>query len=200
MFCVSFAGFLENVFGMTTAITNGLAGAFAEKEAYGVGIGADIAGSEIKTALEEIGIGSFTRLLIGLAYKNVELIPAGTTTAVLIASVLGKWIAIAISFVLLIVLIKLGAILLSKGLSGIADKITPFRLINQVLGGLFGLLEAMILIFLLLAICSWIPVDGIQAYISSSTVVGAIYQSNWFAEATNYAISGQWFQDFITNG
>lgn len=199
MFCVSFAGFLEQVFGMTSAITNGLAGSFSGKEAYNVGISADVSGAEIKTALEEIGIGAFTRFLVGLAYKNVELIPAGTTTAVLIASVLAKWIAIAISFVLLILIIKVGAILLGKGLTAVADRVMPFRVVNQILGGLFGLFEAAILIFLLLAICSWLPIDALQNYIASSKIVGVIYQSGWFQEATNYAISGQWFNDYITS-
>lgn len=200
MFCVSFAAFLEKAFGMTTAISNGLAGSFAGKEGYDVGLSADVAGAEISAALKEIGIGSFTRLLVGFAYKNVETIPAGTTTALLIGSALAKWIAIAIAFVLLIVLIKVGAILLDKGFSSIADKVASFRIINQALGGLFGLFEAALLLFFALAVCSWLPIAGLHDFISSSTVVGAIFRSGWFESATSYAVSGQWFSDYIAVG
>ncbi len=197
IFCVSFATFLENLFGMTSAIANGLTSAFSGKEGYDVALATDVSGAEIGAALNEIGIGKFTQLLIGLAFKNVEVIQAGTTPAMLISSALAKWISIAISFVLLIIIIKLGVLLISTVMKNVVDKVVPMRVIDQTLGGIFGLLEALIITFLLLAICSWLPIGGLHDFISSSSIVGTIFNSEWFRSATAYAVSGQWFNDFF---
>lgn len=198
IFCVSFATFLENLFGMTSAIANGLTSSFSGKEGYDIALAADVAGADIGAALNEIGIGKFTQLLIGFAFKNVEVIRAGTTTAMLISSALAKWISIAISFVLLIIIIKLGVLLISSIFKSLVDKVAPMRVIDQTLGGIFGLLEAGIVVFLLLAICSWLPIGGLHDFISSSSIVGTIFNSEWFHSATAYAVSGQWFNDLFT--
>lgn len=199
LFCVSFATFLENLFGMTSAIANGLTNAFSGKEGYDIGLASDVVGAEITVALNEIGIGKFTQLIIGLAFKNVEIIPAGTTTAMLISSALAKWISVVIAFVLLIVIIKLGVLLISKALKSVVDKVAPMRIIDQTLGGLFGLFEALIAIFLLLGICNLIPLSGLHDFISSGKIIGAIFNSEWFQSATSYAISGQWFNDYLAD-
>lgn len=198
-FCVSFANFLENLFGMTSAITNGLANAFAGKENFDVGLPYAVTGAEISTALEEIGIGKFYIFLIGLGFKNVEVVPEGTTAAHLLGSTIAKWLAIVISFILLLLIIRLAFWLLAKLFKSIIDRITPIRIIDQSLGGIFGLIEALIFVFLILLVCNWIPITSLHEFISSSSVVGAIFKSEWFSNATSYAISGQWFNDYIAD-
>lgn len=197
VFCISFANFLEVCFHMTSAISSGIAASIAKNEAYAVGIAADTAGAEISTALAQTNIGAFPRWLIKIWFAKVELIPAGTSAAQLIASVLAKWISVVIAFVLLIVLVRLGAFLISKFADAIIDKISPLRVLNQALGGLLGLAKACFFIFVLLLICNWIPLAGLQNFIGSSAVVGKIYTSAWFQSATSYAVSGQWFNDYI---
>ena len=196
IFCVSFSNFLENVFHLTTALANALTNSF-HKEALLTPLPVDIAGADVKVALEELGVGWLPRSLISASFSSVETIPAGTTAAMLLGSTLAKWISIVISFVLLIVLVKLAAVILDKSLSGLVDKVAPFRVINQLLGALLGLLKAGILVFVLLAICSWIPIEGLHNFLSSTAIVGPIFRSDWFAAATSYAISGQWFDDYI---
>ena len=196
IFCVSFSNFLENVFHLTTALANSLTNSF-HKEALLTPLPVDIEGADVKAALEELGVCWLPRSLISASFSSVETIPAGTTAAMLLGSTLAKWISIVISFVLLIVLVKLAAVILDKSLSGLVDKVAPFRVINQLLGALLGLLKAGILAFVLLAICSWIPVEGLHNFLSSTAIVGPIFRSDWFAAATSYAISGQWFDDYI---
>lgn len=196
IFCVSFSNFLENVFHLTTALANSLTNSF-HKEALLTPLPVDIAGADVKAALEQLGVGWLPRILISASFSSVETIPAGTTAAMLLGSTLAKWISIVISFVLLIVLVKLAAVILDKSLSGLVDKVAPFRVINQLLGALLGLLKAGILAFVLLAICSWIPIEGLHNFLSSTAIVGPIFRSDWFAAATSYAISGQWFDDYI---
>ena len=196
IFCVSFSNFLEQVFHMTTAIANGLTNSF-KNEALLTPLPADFSGADIKSTLEALNVGWLPRSIISGAFASVETIPAGTTPAMMLGSVLAKWFSIAISFVLLVVLIKLAAVLLDKGLSGLVERVAPFRVINQLLGAILGLLKAGILLFIVLAVCSWIPLEGMHNFLSSSAIVGPIFRSEWFAAATNYAISGQWFDDYI---
>lgn len=197
VFCISFANFLETCFHMTSAISEGIAASIAKNEAYAVGIGADVAGAEIGEALKGMGIGAFQRWLIQVWFANIDLIPAGTTPALLIASVLSKWISVVIAFLLLILLVRLGALLISKCFNAIKEKIGPLKVADQALGALLGLAKACFFIFVLLLICNWLPIGALQDFIGSSTVVGKIYTSQWFQNATSYAVSGQWFDDYI---
>lgn len=197
VFCISFANFLETCFHMTSAISQGIAASIAKNEAYAVGIGADTAGAEISEALKGMNIGAFQRWLIAISFAKVELIPAGTTPALLIGSVLSKWISVVIAFLLLILLVRLGALLISKTFNAIKDKITPIKVVDQALGALLGLAKMCFFVFVLLLICNWLPITPLQEFIGSSTVVGKIFTSQWFQNATSYAISGQWFNDYI---
>lgn len=193
--CVAFSNFLELCFGMTTALSNALAQSIAKNELYAVGIPVDASGATIGAMLGDIN--GIARWFISTSFKSVELIPAGTTPAILIGSVLAKWISIVISFVALVILIKLGAVLITKLFDALKDKMTPVRIVDQALGAVLGLLKAVLLIFILLLIMNWLPIGALHDYISSSAVVGRIFTSGWFQNATSYAISGKWFSDYI---
>ena len=182
---------------MTSAITSGIAGSIAKNELYAIGIAHDIAGSELNAALNEIGIGLIPRWLITRSFASVELIPAGTTAATLIASVFAKWISIIISFILLIIIMRFGVMLVAKLLGKLIDHFAPIRIVNQALGAALGLAKACLLIFVLLVVFQWLPIQSIHAFIESSNIVGKIAASEWFHSATSYAISGKWFSQYI---
>ena len=191
-FCVSFELFLDNVFGMTTAISNGLVGAFSGSEAMSTPIGS----GDLAQALKDAGVPSFIAGGIVSAFEGMG-VPDGTTPAMLVAPVVAKWIGIAISFVLLIIIMKLGTWLLGKLLTAIVDRILVVGTMNMVLGGLLGLFKALILLFILFMILSWIPSDSMHNFIAESGVVGKIYVSDWFDNATSYISSFQWYEDFL---
>lgn len=195
--CVSFANLLESWFHMTTAIANGIGGALAGKEALNIGLPETVSGAEIGAALDAMGVSGIEKWFITTFFKDVAAIPAGTTAAVMIGTILAKWISIAIAFLALLILVRLAAELLSKLLTLVTNALAPLRILNQALGAVLGLAKACVLIFLLLLVCNWLPIEGLHAFISSSTVVGGIFNAEWFKSATSYAISGQWFADYI---
>lgn len=197
LFCASFANFLEYCFHLTTGITTGIASSIAKNGAYGVGLLADVSGAELSDALAQIGIGAIPRWLISLSFKSAELIPAGTTAAMLIGSILAKWITIVISFILLIMLVRLGVFLLTKFFDSVIGNFAPLRIFNQFLGAILGFLKAGVLIFVILTVCSWLPFESFHAYIQSGGLVGKIFLSEWFQNATSYAISGEWLINLI---
>ncbi len=96
---------------------------------------------------------------------------------------LAGWGAVVISFVVLVVLIKLGAWLIGKLGTALVEKFRPVKIINKVLGGILGLVKALLFIFILLAIFKWIDAGSINAFIAKSAVVGKIYNSAWFIGA-----------------
>lgn len=101
--------------------------------------------------------------------------------------VLGTWISVAISFVSLIVIVKLLAFLAGFLGKSLVSKCKPLEKIDRFLGGLFGLVCACATIFFLMAICAWIPSNGLHAYIESSGVVGAIFKWDLFQSAVHFS-------------
>lgn len=98
----------------------------------------------------------------------------------------GGWIAVVISFVLLVVIIKLGAWLLGKIGTALVEKFAPVKAINRFLGGILGFVKALVIILLLLAICKWIGADSVNAFINSGTIVKYVYQWDWFSWAMQF--------------
>ena len=198
-FCVSFRNFLESAFGMTSAIANGIANGFADKEPYFNALASDITEAELSDTLSSLGVGFFSRLIIDLNFSDGAVISAGTTVAQMLGASLANWISVLISFVLLFVLVRLGFWLLSRISTELIEKFSPLRIVNRLLGGIFGLLEAVLVLFVLLLICQYLPFESLHSYIASSPIIGKIFVSDWFVAATSYAVSGQWFFD-LTGG
>lgn len=195
-FCISFANFLETCFHMTSGIAGGLTGAIANNEALAAPLPA-FNGETLDAVLTESGVTGISHWFIVAFFRGVDAMPAGITPASMIASILAKWISIVISFVLLIILVRLGARLLGKGIKSITDRIMPLRVLDQVLGAILGLIKAFVILFAVLLIFNWLPWDGFHNYLESSAVVGGIFRSEWFQAATSYAVSGAWLKDFL---
>lgn len=113
----------------------------------------------------------------------------GLTTALTDAigsAIAAGWIAVAISFVALVVIIKLGAWLLGKLGTALVDKFAPVKIINKFLGGVLGFVKALVIILLILAICKWINLESINAFIETSGVVKYVYSWDWFSWAMQF--------------
>lgn len=93
------------------------------------------------------------------------------------------WGAIVISFVILVVLIKIGAWLVGKLGTKLVDKSVVAKGINHVLGAVLGVAKALLVIFIILAILKWIGLESIDSFIDGSAVVGKLYSSSWFINA-----------------
>ena len=94
---------------------------------------------------------------------------------------IAEWLSVVIAFVLLFVIVRLGTLLLGLIGGALVDGVKPFAIINGILGGVLGMLEAFLAMYFLLLICGWLPVTSLHAFIGDSTVVGAIYRSDLMA-------------------
>ena len=70
-----------------------------------------------------------------------------------IANSVGEWLAIAISFLALVILVRLLAWIVGKIGTALVRKVKFFRVLDHIFGGLLGLAQAALFVFLLLAIC-----------------------------------------------
>ncbi len=122
------------------------------------------------------------------AFKNSLESAFGMTTAIAngVGETVANWLSLIISFVLLFLIVKVGSWLLGKIGTALVNKVSVFRYINRILGGLLGLAEALFLIFLLLTICYWINAEAINNFIAQSSIVNAIYHWEWFQWAANF--------------
>ena len=106
----------------------------------------------------------------------------GTDAAVTAAS----WISVAIAAIALFLIVKILSWLLGSVGSKLVKQFAPLRIVDRILGAVLGLAKGLFLVFLLLTICYWIPADGLHAYISESSVVGAIFRWEWFQWAAEF--------------
>lgn len=137
-----------------------------------------IAGLIFSIAVAVMFCGAFANTLeswFGLTSTLADAVNSAT---------IGKWIAVAISFVSLIIIVRLGAWLLGKVGTALVEAFAPLKVINQILGALLGLFEAILLICFLLAICRGLPINSLHEFISDSFIVGKIFNWDWFIHAT----------------
>lgn len=195
-FCISFEGVIESLFGMRTAISNGLLGSLSEKELFQTEL-SGMAHDALIALFEDAGIGGAASSAAAdiVVEQNV---PEGTTLAMIAAPIFAKWISIAISAILLFVLIKLATVIIASVFTRIVEKIKLLRILNRLFGGLLGLFKACVLVFILLMIATWLPFDAVQTFIDGTTIVRAISQSEWFIGATRYIVSFEWLTAYLT--
>ena len=97
-----------------------------------------------------------------------------------------SWVSVAIAFVLLFLLVKVLSWLLGNVGKGLVERSKALTTVDRILGALLGLLQAVLLIFLLLTICYWIPSESLHESIRQGGVVGAIYDWKWFQWAAEF--------------
>ncbi len=105
------------------------------------------------------------------------------THSALAASILST----VISFLALVIVIRLLAWILGHAGTKIVEKSKFMAGLNRFLGGILGCVMAVAFIFLLLAVMFWIDVGAANKFISDSSVVGAIYNWEYFRYAARFS-------------
>ena len=92
-----------------------------------------------------------------------------------VANSLGEWFAIAISFLIIVVLVRFTAWLIGKLGKALTSKSKFFRVVDHIFGAFLGLFQAALFLSFLLSICYWIPWEALHNFINSSPLVSKIY-------------------------
>ncbi len=118
-----------------------------------------------------------------IAMKNSLEAWFGLTTAIangIHSQTIADWISVAIAFVALVVLVRLGAWLLGSIASGLVKKNDALRKVDRVFGAILGFLFGFVTVFILLGILRVIPSDTLHNFVSSSVIVGPLFKWDWF--------------------
>ncbi len=141
------------------------------------GFDLDVSNSGLETALAEKNLPKFLIDLIVDNFGNADL-AANTTLASVVGGTLANVAMLLIAFIVLFVVAKVVFFILRKTLSALADHIALLDAVNTILGLVLGLLQALLLIYGVLAILAIIPAEAITAYFENSLFVGFLYNHN----------------------
>lgn len=101
------------------------------------------------------------------------------------ANLVGDWIAVAICFLILVALVRFLAWLIGKLGKSLVEKSKFFRILDRLLGGILGLVQAAMFLCFLLSFCYWLPWEALHNFIASSSVVGRIF-TDWIPQIASF--------------
>ncbi len=161
-------------FGMQGWLYKTFEGSFAKID----GFNADVSDSGVEAALKTQNVSVVVARLVMKIAGNKESLPAGTTLAHLLGEATSSLAASLIMGVILFIVVKLTMFFMKKILNGLANKISLFKGVNVLLGSAFGVFRVLIIVCIVLAVLTLFPFEGLVSYLSSSLLVGALYQHN----------------------
>ncbi len=178
LLAVSLAGVFVDatggLFGLQASLTDTFEKSFLKMDGFAL----DVSTVGVEAALEAKEIsGVVAKLVMKVAGKQEEL-AAGTTLASLLGAAIATLTARLIAGILIFILVKILVRLLRRILKAVVDKIPLLGGANRVLGGVFGLLYAWVVVSALLAVLAIIPVAGITAFFEKTLFVGFLYEHN----------------------
>lgn len=191
VFCKAVSSFFQNQFGWLSSLSEFFCERFSTLSAFNVPI-------EDATDLTNMNVPAFIVSVIIEAFSSSP-IPEGTTAAQLIAPVLAQYLLNIVSFIIIFLLIKLVCFFLNKTLGEVFRTIPIVRSVNGVLGFAVGAIEAILLICTILYVISFIPADGLNEFIASTTIVQFFYKNNISGLLFKLTVSSGWVFDFVTN-
>lgn len=142
-------------------------------------------------ALASMGLPNFVAgIIIDLGVFNGVLAEAGTCALIdVLPSAITAIAMRVVSFVILLILLGIALAIIKRFLISLTE-FSLFGGINKILGFIFGLAQAYIIISIILVALSYIPAPGvleaIQAQIDASYVTKMLAENNWIG---NWLIS-----------
>lgn len=120
-----------------------------------------------------VDLGIFSSMLEGVGeVALIDVLPAGITAIAMTV----------IAFVILLIVLAILVYVIKRLLTNLTE-FSLFGGINKILGFIFGLVQAYLVVSVILAVVSYIPAPGIletiQAQIEASYVVKLLAENNW---------------------
>lgn len=162
----------DGLFGLQAWLNETLVNALSAIAGFDI----DISAVGITTALE----GKLPSFLVSLIAESVgdSSLPVGTTAAMVAGEALGGVATGFVAWLALFLVTKLVCKLLEKILGSLAEKLPIVGAVNTLLGLVVGLLQGLIVVSAVVAVLSFIPVDGMTAFFNECTLVSWLYNNN----------------------
>ncbi len=173
---VTLAGVVCDVTGGLFGLESWFSGKFATSFAKIDGFNADISEKGMEAALAEQNVAAIVARL-ALKFSDRE-VAAGSTLAQLLGNASGSLATTILCGLLLFILVKLLVRFLKRALTNVMDNLGPLGKINSLFGVLYGMLWALMVVGLVLAVFTIFPFGGVVTYISKSLFVKYLYEYN----------------------
>lgn len=167
-------GLFDSLFGMTESFSGKFEGWFLKRK----GFDADISGSGLAEALENVALPGFLKDVVLDKVSQINDFPAGTTLASQVAPVAAQYLGLLISAVAIFIVAKLVLFIIERILTKIVQSWSVASALNGLLGFVVGALKALIFICVVLAIVSLIPSEGLVSFFDKTLVVKYLYHDN----------------------
>lgn len=172
LFMNAVIGWTDGLFGLQTWFNDACVGALDNV----VGFDVDISAGGIAAALE----GKLPNFLITLIVDSVadKTLPYGTTVAMVAGEALGGVVTGFVAWLALFIVTKLVLKLLEKLVSSIVESLPIVGAVNSLLGFVVGALEGLLIISGVVAVLSFLPIEGLTTFFNECTIVKWLYNDN----------------------
>ena len=163
----------NGLFGLEEIICDGIGNALSKIEILSI----DVSAEGLEAALSEVSLPAFLKDAI-ISEVAVEGVEAGTTLGMLVGDKIGQFLMLILCGVLILLIIKL----LMKIFSGLFDKLVDnwdlTRAINTLLGSLIGLIKGVLIVSLILAGLSLIPMEWLTEFFDNTLILKVLFHKN----------------------
>ncbi len=158
------------LFGLQEQFVASFTSSFSSIEGFNVVVEADANLAELFAAQD------MSAILANLIATNFVEVPEGYTLGMLAGETVGGYAALLISGVVLYVIFRLCLSIVKKLFNFITSGTGLLGALNTVLGACVGLLEALIIASVAVAVCAMFP--SLMEYMNSSVILTWIYNNN----------------------
>lgn len=173
LFCKKFSYLLNFLFNLDDGVASGVKKVFKGNEVMSNPV---LSGDDIGKTMSDENVPSF----IIKTVKKMK-IADGQSLADVISKVIGGYISIAISFIILLISIRLLCILFKFLFEKIEDKSVSLILANKILGVAFGFLQGVFIVSLVFFIVGVLPngiLQGLHNAVNSSKISKFMTEKN----------------------
>lgn len=163
----------NGLFGLEKIICDGIGNALSKIEILSI----DVSAEGLSAALEGISLPMFLKEAI-VEEVAVEGVAAGTTLGMIVGKTVGEFLTLLVCGVLVFFLMKL----LMKLFEGIFNKLVDnwdlTRAINTLLGALIGLIKGVLIVSLIIAGLSLIPMEWMTEFFDNTLILKELFHNN----------------------
>ena len=161
------------LFGLQGSLQDKFVGMFSKMSGFDV----DISGQDVGALISEGNISTIIATLIAKKYAGVEL-AAGTTLGYLAGSTVAELLCTLLTGIAMFFILKIFFKLLAKIFTLIIKKIKILDRVNRFLGVVFGFVEAVVVISIVMSILTLIPSTAMYNFFNSSIILRLLYNHN----------------------
>ncbi len=175
---IALAGAFVNLTGGLFGLQETLADKFvATFEGMGEGWNQPLPWEYLQEGLVESGFPKAITDLVTKMYSGHE--GEALSLGMVFAGAIGRLLTLVIATIVLFIILKIVIFILRKTLTALIEKIPLVNKLNGLLGAVFGFLQGIVTMYILLAILSVLPIGGVAEFLSTSIILGFLWEHNF---------------------